>query len=230
MFFDPMYFIIMGPAILLSMWASYRVHAAYKAGSQVMAACGATGAEAARVVLRQAGITNVDVEMTEGYLSDHYDPTHKVLRLSNDVYNGRSLAALGIAAHEAGHAIQDATRYPLMTLRGLLVPAASFGSSLSWILIMAGAFLSMSKLILVGVILFSAVVVFQLVNLPVEFDASSRAKKMLGEIGLVREDEAPVVRSVLSAAAMTYVAATLSAMLNLVYYAFILSGSSRSDD
>jgi len=229
MFFDPMYFVIMGPAILLSIYASWKVRSAFNAGNQVMAACGATGAEAARVVLRQAGITNVDVEQTEGYLSDHYDPSAKVLRLSNEVYNGKSLAALGVAAHEAGHAIQDATRYPLLVLRGLLVPAASFGSSMSWILIMAGAFLAMKQLILVGVILFAAVVVFQLVNLPVEFDASARAKKMLGEIGLVREDEAHVVRSVLSAAAMTYVAATLSAVLNLVYYALMLT-SSRSED
>lgn len=229
MFFDPMYFIIMGPAILLSIYASWKVRSAFNSGNQVMAACGATGAEAARVVLRQAGITNVDVELTEGYLSDHYDPSAKVLRLSNEVYNGRSLAALGVAAHEAGHAIQDATRYPLLVMRGLLVPAASFGSSMSWILIMAGAFLAMKQLILVGVILFSAVVVFQLVNLPVEFDASARAKKMLGEIGLVREDEAPVVRSVLSAAAMTYVAATLSAVLNLAYYVLMLT-SNRSQE
>jgi Zn-dependent membrane protease YugP len=177
------------------------------------------------------GIYDVPIEPVAGHLTDHYDPSNKVLRLSQDNFYGTSLSALGVAAHEAGHAIQDAHRYPLMVVRGLMVPIASFGSSAAWITMIAGAMLSMTSLILAGVILFSTTVVFQLINLPVEFDASRRARANLAVTGLIRPEEDRVVGDVLNAAAWTYVAATLSSALTLLYYLYrlgLLGG--RSDD
>lgn len=222
MFFDPMYFVFVGPALLLSAYAAWKVQSSFAWGREQPASCGATGAEAAAVILKRAGIDNVGIEESEGHLSDHYDPSAKMLRLSHDVYHGRSLAALGVAAHEAGHAIQDKVNYPLMGLRAGLVPLANV-AGIGQILVVIGIAMAMPKLALAGCILFSIIVLFQLVNLPVEFDASSRAKKLLGEIGLVKEEEAPVVRKVLSAAAMTYVAATLTTALTLIYYIFLLN-------
>jgi Zn-dependent membrane protease YugP len=240
MFFDPIYFLFLAPGMLLALWAQWRVKSAYAKASQIRPRSGLSGAEAAAAVLESAGIPvsnytggqGVGIEATHGFLSDHYDPRAKVLRLSPDVYGGQSLAALGIAAHEAGHAIQDATRYPLLGLRNLLVPIAGFGSNVSWLLILLGFVLASFHLVLAGIIAFSTTVVFQLVNLPVEFDASSRAKAMLIDRGLISPDEAPVVKKVLSAAALTYVAATLTAVLTLLYFLFRagLFGGRSSDE
>jgi Zn-dependent membrane protease YugP len=162
----------------------------------------------------------VRVEAVDGVLSDHYDPGQKVLRLSPDVYAGRSLAALGIAAHEAGHAHQDATGYPLLAFRNGIVPLAVWGGNLSWILLILGFALTSMNLILIGIAAFSLTVVFQIVTLPVEFDASRRARQGLTALGLVTPREEPVVRQVLSAAALTYVAATLTSVLTLLYYLY----------
>ena len=228
MYFDPLYFLFLAPALLLAMWAQFRVKSAYHQTSQMPARAGVTGAQAAMEVLRRAGVTGVGIERADGFLSDHYDPRHKVLRLSPDVYSGRSLAALGIAAHEAGHAIQDQSRYAPLVIRNAVVPLAGFGSNLAMILFMIGLALSAAArgaggsnlgpmLLWGGVLLYSTVVFFQIVNLPVEFNASGRARDILLETGLITADEAPAVRKVLSAAALTYVAATLTAILTLIY-------------
>ena len=233
MFFDPMWLLFVAPAMLLAAWAQWRVHSAYEEGSQISAASGASGAEAAAIILRKSGISGVEIEQTDGFLSDHYDPRAKVLRLSSDVYNGRSLAALGIAAHEAGHALQDASHYALLSLRNGLVPLASIGSNISWGLMMIGFFMHSFHMVMAGIVAFSVTVVFQLINLPVEFDASSRAKMLLAQAGLVNPSEAPVVKRVLSAAAMTYVAATLVSAMQLLYFlmrAGILGGGRRNND
>ncbi len=177
-----------------------------------------SGAAAARHILDSAGLQNVDIEMTAGHLTDHYDPRHKVLRLSQQVYQSRSLAAVGIAAHEAGHAIQDARSYAPLMIRNAAVPAAGFGSNIGLLLAFFGLVFSFQPLLLAGIILFSFVVVFQVVNLPVEFNASSRAKAQLASLGIVGQGEMVYVRKVLNAAALTYVAATLQAILTLLYY------------
>jgi len=222
--FDPLYFLLLAPAILLSLWAQWRVSSAFARGKQAPSPGRMTGAEAARLVMRSAGIPDLPIEPIEGTLTDHYDPSHKVLRLSPDVYYGRSLAAVGVAAHEAGHAIQDATRYPLLVVRNAIVPMAAIGSNLSWIVIIVGLALMSAGILLgkwvtlFGIGLFSVVVLFQLVNLPVEFDASRRARAILVNYGIIDERQDQVVARVLNAAAMTYVAATLTAVLTLIYY------------
>ena len=231
MFFDPVYFLFLAPGILLALWAQWRVKSAYWEASQIAPRSGYAGAQAAAAVMDAAGVHGVSIEPVEGFMTDHYDPSAKVLRLSPDVYAGRSLAAVGVAAHEAGHAIQDATRYPLLVVRGLMVPVASFGSNVSWLLILIGFLLASFQLIVAGIIAFSATVVFQLVNLPVEFDASRRARLALVEGGLVTPEEERTVGKILNAAALTYVAATLTGILTLLYFLFragILGG--RRDD
>ncbi len=227
MIFDPMYFLFVGPAMLLAMWAQYRVKSAYAMGSRVGARSGLSGAETAQRILNAYGIANVAIEPVQTYLGDHYDPKHKVLRLSPDVYHGRSLASLGIAAHEVGHAIQDATSYGPLAIRNGLVPMASIGSNLSIILVIAGLVLQMTNLAVVGLALFSLVVLFQLVNLPVEFNASSRARGILLQQNMISPQENVVVGKVLNAAAMTYVAATLTAVFTLLYYAYLVFGNRR---
>jgi Zn-dependent membrane protease YugP len=177
-----------------------------------------TGAEAAHRILQADGLDHVGIEETRGFLGDHYDPRHKVLRLSPDVYHGRSLAAVGIAAHEAGHAIQDRVRYAPLAIRNGIVPLASVGSNLSFIVFIAGLFMNWTGLMLAGIIMFSAVVLFQLINLPVEFNASSRARQVLLTNGIIAADEDRGVGKVLNAAAMTYVAATVTAILTLLYF------------
>jgi len=224
-FLDPMYFVYVGPAILLALWAQAKVKSAYRQGSQYQARSGLSGAETAQRILDQFGIADVGIEPMKSFLGDHYDPRNKVLRLSPDVYHGRSLAALGIAAHEVGHAIQHAKRYAPLALRNGLVPMASVGSSLSILLILAGAFIAVLRpLAIVGLVLFGAVVLFQLINLPVEFNASSRARAILLNTGMITAEEDPVVAKVLNAAAMTYVAATITAIMTLLYYASIVLG------
>ena len=220
------------PGIALSLWAQARISSAYATGSRIPASSGLTGAEAAARVMQAGGVGPVAIEPVAGQLTDHYDPRHKVLRLSEGVYAGRSIAALGIAAHEAGHAIQDASHYPGLIVRNAIVPVAGLGSTVFWILILAGMFLGMFRLIIAGIILFSATVVFQLINLPVEFDASRRARQMLLSTGMVAPDEDEVVGRVLNAAAWTYVAATLTSVMTLLYYLFQfgLLGGHRSDE
>jgi Zn-dependent membrane protease YugP len=220
MFFDPMYFVFLAPGILLALWAQWRVHSAYEAASRIRSRANVTGAEAADQMLAAAGVEGVRIEPVEGFLSDHYVPGQGVLRLSPGVFQSRSLAALGIACHEAGHAIQDARRYPLLVARNALVPLAAVGGNLSWIIILAGFVLGWFGLILTGIAVFSLTVFFQLVNLPVEFDASRRARVALVDSGTITADEAPVVARVLNAAAWTYVAATVSSILVLLYYLF----------
>jgi Zn-dependent membrane protease YugP len=217
-YFDPMYFLILAPGILLALWAQLRVQIAFSRAKQIRAQSGYSGAQAAAALLQSAGISGVRIEPVEGFLSDHYVPGQRVLRLSPDVYAGRSLAALGVAAHECGHAMQEARRYPLLILRNGLVPLAGIGSNLAWIIIMAGFFLQLAGLIYIGIAAFSVTVVFQLVNLPVEFDASRRARVALVDAGLVTTEEDRTVASVLNAAALTYVAATLTAVLTLIYF------------
>jgi Zn-dependent membrane protease YugP len=215
-----MYLLFLAPAMLLALWAQFRVRSAYQEAMKIPAQSGITGAEGADEVMRSAGVSGVQIEPVEGFLSDQYVPSEKVLRLSPDVYAGRSLAALGIAAHEAGHAIQDAYRYPLLVVRNALVPLAGFGSNLSWIIIMIGFALASLAWIKIGILAFSLTVLFQMVNLPVEFDASRRANAALVSGGIVSPDEAVYVRKVLGAAAWTYVAATLSSVLTLLYFLF----------
>lgn len=217
---DPLYFVFLAPGMLLALWAQYRVQSAYARASTLPAASGATGAQAAETVLYGGQVGGVRIEPTEGVLSDHYVPGERVLRLSPDVFAGRSLAALGIAAHEAGHAIQDARRYPLLVVRNLMVPLANFGGGVSTFLIMLGLLLSSLALVKVGIVAFGTTVVFQLVNLPVEFDASRRARQALLQTGLVSATEDAEVKRVLDAAALTYVAATLTSVLTLLYFLF----------
>jgi len=232
MFFDPLYFMMIAPALVLSVWASFRVKSQFNKYSNVRTSTGMSGAEAAVKILQASGLSNIRVERADGFLSDHYDPTAKVLRLSSDVYDGRSIASVGVAAHEAGHAIQDKVHYSMLSLRTALVPTANIGSNMSWFILMAGFFMQMQGLIIAGIVLFSAVVLFQLVTLPVEFDASARAKSILWESGIITQKaERDGVASVLNAAAMTYVAAAVSAVVTLLYY-LIRSGllGGRSDD
>jgi len=229
--FDPLYFVFLAPGLLLAAWAQWRIMQAYNEANQIQVRSGVSGAEAADIVLRDERVGGVAIEPTSGMLTDHYSPTEKVLRLSPDVYRGHTLAAVGIAAHEAGHAVQDARRYPLLVVRNLLVPAASIGSNISWILMLVGFMLSTMWLIELGIIAFGITVVFQLVNLPVEFDASRRARIALVESGLVTQAEEKTVAKVLNAAALTYVAATLTSVLTLLYFLFRsgLLGGRRSE-
>jgi Zn-dependent membrane protease YugP len=213
------------PALLLALWAQYRVRSTYAKAGQYRSAL--TGAAAARHLLDQAGLHNVAIEQIPGQLSDHYDPRAKVLRLSADVYQRPTLAAVGIAAHEAGHAIQDAVQYAPLTIRNAAVPVANFGSQSGMLLAILGLTFSYPPLLLIGIVVFSGVVFFQVVNLPVEFDASARAKALLVQRGIVSEQEMPYVRSVLNAAALTYVAATLQAILTLLYFVLHFLGGNR---
>ncbi len=220
--FDPLFWLMIGPAFLLGLWAQLRVKSTYATAQRMGAPL--SGAAAARHVLDSAGLGGVDIEVVPGHLSDHYDPRHKVLRLSQEVYQSRSLAAVGIAAHEAGHAIQDARHYFPLVVRNAAVPAAGFGSNFSFVLLIMGILFSFQPLILAGILLFGAVVFFQLVNLPVEFNASSRAKEQLVALGIVDSQQLVYVNKVLNAAALTYVAATLQALLTLLYYVIRFTG------
>lgn len=222
------YLIFMVPALLLSLWASFRTRSAFKKYSKVGTLRGMTGAQAAQELLRGAGITDVEIVPTHGFLSDHYNPVNKKLALSQDVYGSNSIAAIGVACHEAGHAIQHATKYMPLWLRSALVPAASIGSWASYIVIMVGLLLVRSpEMVYFGVFLFSAVVLFQLVTLPVEFDASSRAKRLAVSSGIILEQERVGMDKVLNAAAMTYVAAAVSSLMTLLYYVMLASGMRR---
>jgi len=222
MFFDPMYFVYIAPALLLAFWAQMRVRSTYAKAQKMPASL--SGAAAARHILDSAGLQSVTIEEIPGHMSDHYDPRQKVLRLSPDVYRTRTLAAVGIAAHEAGHAIQDARGYVPLVIRNAAVPAASFGSRASIFMLIGGFLFSMPALVQFGIICFAVVVFFQVVNLPVEFNASTRAKQQLVGLGIVDQQGLIVVNRVLNAAAMTYVAATLQSVLTLLYYIMRFSG------
>ena len=223
-YFDPKYFVFLGPAMLLMMWAQGKVHSAFRRGMQVPARL--SGAAAARYILDESGCTGVGIEQTHGTLSDHYDPRANVLRLSPDVFQGQTAASVGIAAHEAGHALQNATNYAPLVIRNAAVPAAKFGGATAIVLLIAGAFFS-TTLVLLGLVAFGCVLFFQLVNLPVEFDASNRAKRLLTQMNIVDQNGAVAVNRVLNAAAWTYVAATLQTALQIAYYAFTLLGGHR---
>ena len=225
-YFDPTYFLLI-IGMILSMAASARVKSTFSIYSRVRSASGLTGAEAARRILHMAGITDVTVVPISGSLTDHYDPRNKQLALSQDVYDRTSVAAIGVAAHECGHAIQDAQNYVPLNLRSAIVPVANIGSTLSWPLFLAGLILSIRPLLTLGILLFSFAVLFQLVTLPVEFNASARALKMLGSSGMLGTDEVKSAKKVLTAAALTYVAALASAILQLVRLILI---SRRNDD
>jgi Zn-dependent membrane protease YugP len=218
MYFDPLYFLIVAPGLLLAMWATFKVKSTFSKYSKVAIASRASGAEVARELLARSGISDVAVERHQGFLSDHYHPTQKVVRLSPDVYEGRSVSAVGVAAHEVGHAIQDAQGYGPMRFRQALVPVAGIGSNASYIIIIIGFLMRSAGLVWVGIILFSAVVIFQIVTLPVELNASKRAKLQLVGTGIVSQQESVHVARVLNAAAMTYVAAVITSLLTLLYF------------
>lgn len=217
-----LYFLFVIPPFLLGLYAQWRVKSAFASMSEMPARM--SGATAARRMLDAGGLHSVGIEQVSGHLSDHYDPSAKVLRLSPDVYGGNSMAALGVACHEAGHAFQDAKGYMPLVIRNMAVPAANFGSTAGIWMLIGGIWLNMTPLAWLGVILFSAVVFFQVINLPVEFDASNRARAHLVEYGLIAPNEEQYVAKVLNAAALTYVAATLQSIMTLLYYLFILLG------
>ncbi len=215
--FDPIYFLIVGPFMLIAMGAGARVKTTFNRFSRVGVRSGMTGAEAAAAVIRSAGMA-VRIEQVGGFLSDHYDPRGPVLRLSPDVYGGRSISAIAVAAHEAGHAIQDAHSYAPLRLRSFMVPVTQIGSNAWMWIFMAGLFTGIKPLVSAGILIFGVVVFFQLVTLPVEFDASRRAKLVLAETGIVgTQEEEQGVQQVLRAAAMTYVAAALTSIATLIY-------------
>lgn len=218
MIFDPVYFVFLAPALLLSLWASWRVKKNFNKYSKIRSGRGITGAQAAAEMLRSAGVGDVEIVRTRGMLSDHYNPVTKKLALSEGVYDSPSIAAVGVAAHEAGHAIQHAQGYAPLWLRSLLVPTANIGSSLGYIVMLIGLFMGAAGLIYIGAILFSAVLLFQIVTLPVEFDASKRAKVLLVDFGIITDREREGVAQVLNAAAMTYVAAAVSTLMTLAYF------------
>ena len=223
--FDPT-MIILIPAIIISFWAQSKINSTYNKYSQVRTMNGYTGKEIARMMLDDAGLYDVRIEVINSKLGDHYDPSSRILRLSPEVYSGGSISSAGIAAHEVGHAIQHKERYAPLTIRNSIVPVVNFGSGISWILFFIGIVLGFKGLTWLGIILFSTVVIFQLITLPVEFDASTRALNILKSRGILYGDETKNAQKVLDAAAMTYVAATLMAVSNLIR----LIAISNSDD
>lgn len=229
-YFDPTYILIIIAAII-SLIAQWRVNSAFSKYSRVASMSGMTGAQAARMILQSNGINDVSVQRISGKLTDHYNPSTKVLNLSESVYGSTSVAAIGVAAHECGHAIQHARGYFPLSLRTAIVPVANIGSQLSWVFIIVGAILSFNQtLITIGIIMFSAAVLFQLVTLPVEFNASARALEQLESNGILYRDEVSQTRKVLSAAALTYVAAAATAILQLLRLIILFGGRGRRDD
>jgi uncharacterized protein len=215
------------PALLFGLWAQFRVQGTYKKFSQVRTMTGISGGQVARRILDLNGLQNIKVEETDGFLSDHYDPTSRTLRLSPDVYRGNSLASAGVAAHEAGHALQHQQGYAMLGLRSTMVPTVQIGSWLGPIIFMVGFFLAGTlgnTIAWIGIALFAAVAGFALVTLPVEFDATKRAKELLVGNGLLTRQEMYGVNGVLNAAALTYVAAAAQAISTLLYYVFLLTG------
>ncbi|MGE5416929.1 MAG: zinc metallopeptidase [Acidobacteriota bacterium] len=227
-FWDPT-FLILIPGMILAAWAQMKVQSTFKKYSRVAASRRITGAELAANLLRGGGLNDVKIERIGGTLSDHYDPRSKVLRLSDSVYGSNSVAALGVAAHEVGHALQHESSYTPLVIRNAIVPVANLASYGSFILILIGMLLHMAGLAQVGVLLFTGLLVFQLVTLPVEFNASRRAVALLSQGGYVTKDEVPMVQKVLGAAALTYVAAVIVSLLTLLRFVLIVGGISRDD-
>ena len=222
-----LYFLFALPALLLGFWAQFKVQSAYKKYSQVRTSNGLTGAEIARRILDNNQLQDVRIEQVAGTLSDHYDPTKRVLGLSQGVYGSNSIAAAGIAAHESGHAIQHKVKYGPLALRAWMVPSVQIGSWLGPIIFIIGMLLNSESLALAGLIFFAATAVFTIVTIPVEMDASRRAKESLSSSGLVYSTETEGVSKVLDAAALTYVAAAVQALSTLLYYVFLFSGNRR---
>lgn len=218
MFFDPLYLLFVLPGLILALMASAYTRSTFAKYSRVGCSSRMSGAEAAARMLAASGVSGVKIEQTSGFLSDHYDPTSKTLRLSREVYSGRTLSAVGVACHEAGHALQHAQNYTPLAFRSTMVPIVNFASPLSYILIIAGVMLQAQPLAMLGVILFASTVLFALITLPVEFNASQRARKMLSAAGIVTPGEASQAGEVLNAAFLTYVAAAVNALLILIYY------------
>lgn len=225
MFFDSS-FIILIPALIIAAWAQFKVSSTFDKYSKYGNRNGYTGAQVARMLLDSNGLNHVPVELIPGRLTDHYDPSKRTMRLSEEVYYGNSVASIGVAAHETGHAIQHKEHYVPLVVRNSIVPAVNFGSNASWILFMLGMVFRFRGLITIGILLFTVVVAFQIITLPVEFNASSRALKVLESKGILYEDELRGSKSVLNAAAMTYVAAALTSISELIRLIFI----SRRDD
>jgi Zn-dependent membrane protease YugP len=217
-----LWIICAGIPLLFGLWAQLRVKSTFKRYSEVRPRNGMSGADAAAAVLRSAGLQGLSIRPVEGHLTDHYDPRSRTLNLSADVGQASSIAAMGVAAHEAGHAVQDANHYRPMRIRQTLVPAAQFGQSLWFFPVFAGLIFNITGLVTVGLVLFLAIVLFQLVTLPVEFDASRRALVALQGSGLLAEDEVPGARKVLNAAALTYVAGFVASLGQLIYF-FLIS-------
>lgn len=220
------YFILIS---LIPLYAQMKVKKTFKKYSKVSSSNGFTGAEVARRVLDQNGLYDVTVEPIKGYLSDHYDPRSKVVRLSSENYHSHSLASTAVAAHEVGHAIQDAEDYTFMRVRHTLVPVANLGSNFSWIILLAGLLLTQPNLVLIGIAFMAAAVLFQLVTLPVEFNASNRAMDQVVALGIINNGEERETKKVLSAAAMTYVAAAAVAILELLRFVLIFVGMNNDD-
>ena len=226
-YYDPTYMLIVISA-LISLFAQFLVNSRFSKYSRVRSRSGMTGAQAAERILQSQGIYDVAIQRVSGKLTDHYDPRNKTLNLSDAVYASTSVAAVGVAAHECGHAIQHARGYAPLSFRSALVPVANIGSQLSWLFIILGIFFGGSHtLIMIGILMFSAAVLFQLVTLPVEFNASGRALKLLSEIGILQKDEVSDTRKVLSAAALTYVAAATTAVLQLLRLLRLFGGNDR---
>lgn len=228
-YFDPTYILVLIGAVLC-LWAQARVSSTYRKYSRVRSRSGLTGAAAAQRILQMSGIYDVRIEHVRGELTDHYDPANKVLRLSDSVYGSNSIAAIGVAAHECGHAVQHDKGYAPLSVRTALVPAANIGSRAGIPLILLGALLGMNQLLIqIGIWVFALAVLFQVVTLPVEFNASGRALAMLGDYGMLEQDETSGCRKVLSAAALTYVAAAASAILQLLRLVLLFGNNRRRD-
>lgn len=225
--FDPTYVLIL-IGVVVSMIASAKLNATYQKYSAVRSRCGMTGAEAAERILRSQGLYDVTVRRVSGHLTDHYDPRNRTVNLSDSIYSSTSIAAIGVAAHECGHAMQDARNYAPLRIRAALVPVANFGAQISWPLILIGFFLGGSSLVTLGIMLFSLAVLFQLVTLPVEYNASSRAVNLLDSLGILAGQEVGQTRKVLQAAALTYVAAAAASILQLLRL-ILLFGNRRED-
>jgi Zn-dependent membrane protease YugP len=214
-YFDPTYLLLI-PALIIGLWAQTKVNSAYNKYSRVRTVNGYTGEQIARMMLNEAGLYDISIEVVNSRLGDHYDPKNRVLRLSPEVYSGTTIAAAGIASHEVGHAIQHKERYGPLTFRNTIYPVVNIGSTFSWVLLVAGLILAIRPLIYFGILLFSGVVLFQIVTLPVEFNASNRALAVLNSRGILYGDEVQGAKKVLDAAAMTYVAATIMAVSQLI--------------
>lgn len=226
---DIYYVILVLPCLIFSMWAQHSVNSTFNRYSKVFSRRGLSGAQAAAAVLRQNGVNNVRIEHISGNLSDHFDPSGNVIRLSDSVYASTSVAAIGVAAHEAGHAVQYAVGYAPMKFRAMIIPLTNFGSKIAWPLILIGIVLNFSGLLTLGVLLFGTATLFQLVTLPVELNASRRALRTISDAGLLYDDEYPAAKKTLTAAAMTYVAALAVSAAQFLRLILIFGGRRRDD-